>query len=329
MLSLRRLRSKEKANTRVLETLTWMVALLAVMAGAVVCVASIPVLLRRRETATRLSGLFALDRPHGTFIEILLQGLERAGRSIEGAKVNQELKALVLRAGFFQPSALYIFAAVRYVAGFAVGFLVIVARIGPQGLYLFDVMLGLFFGYLFYRYALIALKLYADRRANVIRRELPPVLDIMLMALDAGVSIDQCMRYVAGVASRTAPVTSEVLRRHVADIDGGMPYDAALDRLGQRLGLDEGQDFASTIKQALFQGGELGTTLRRFSADLSDKRMATAREQVGRKAPHLTLVMILFFMPVLLVVLAGPAVVELKGALQNAGEQMAKTRGPK
>lgn len=309
-----------------LESLTWMVALLAVTAAVLVFFASVPVLLRRHEISTRLTELFASDRPHGTFTDLVLHGLERAGRSLEGAKVNQELKTLVLRAGFFQPSALYIFAALRYVIAFAVGFAVVIIRMDFQGIALLDVLLGLLFGYLFYRYVLIALKVYADRRANVIRRELPPVLDVMLMALDAGVSIDQCMRYVASVASRTAPVTSEVLRRHIADIDGGMPYDAALDRLGQRLGLDEGQDFASTIKQALFQGGELGSTLRRFSVDLSEKRMATAREQVGRKAPHLTLVMILFFMPVLLIVLAGPAVVELKGALQNAGQQMSKVR---
>lgn len=309
-----------------LEGLTWMVALLAVMAGLFVFVATVPVILRRHEATVRLSGLFAPEGQHGTFVELALQELERLGRRIEGAKVNQELKTLVLRAGFFQPSSLYVFVALRYTIAFAVGVAVLIARVGPNGLALVDLALGLFFAYLFYRYAVIALKVYADRRADIIRRELPPVLDVMLMALDAGVSIDQCMRYVASVTSRTAPVTSEVLRRHIADIDGGMPYDAALDRLGQRLGLDEGQDFAATIKQALFQGGELGTTLRRFSADLSEKRMATAREQVGRKAPHLTLVMILFFMPVLLVVLAGPAVVELKGALQNAGEQMAKTR---
>ncbi|PKQ04457.1 MAG: hypothetical protein CVT73_13455 [Alphaproteobacteria bacterium HGW-Alphaproteobacteria-12] len=312
-----------------LEGMTWMVALLAAMAGAVVFLSTVPVLLRRHEVAERLSHLFMPNRARGTLAEAVLQGLERAGRSIEGARTNRELRALVLRAGLFQPSALYVFVALRYVTAFVVGLGVVVARLGANGVSLLDLLLGLFFGYLFYRYALIALKVYADRRANVIRRELPPVLDIMLMALDAGVSIDQCMRYVANVAARTAPVTSEVLRRHVADIDGGMPYDAALDRLGQRLGLDEGQDLAATIKQALFQGGELGTTLRRFSADLTDKRMAASREQVGRKAPHLTLVMILFFMPVLLVVLAGPAVVELKAALQGAGEQIAKSRAAK
>lgn len=307
-----------------LDGLTWMVAALTLAAGALVFVASFSLLLRRHEVTARLSLLFMPDRETGTIAETALRALERVGRQIEGAKVNRELRALALRAGFFQPSAIYVFAALRYIVAFVVGFAVLAARMDADGLEPLDLLLGLLFGYLFFRYVLIALKIYADRRANTIRRELPPVLDIMLMALDAGVSIDQCMRYVAGVVSGTAPVTGEVLRRHVADIDGGMPYDAALDRLGQRLGLDEGQDLAATIKQALFQGGELGTTLRRFSTDLSEKRMSTAREQVGRKAPQLTLVMIFFFMPVLLIVLAGPAVVNLKGALQSAGEQMAK-----
>lgn len=307
-----------------LDGLTWMVAVLALTAGTLVFVASFSLLLRRHEVTARLSLLFMPEREHGTVVELLLSTLERIGRQIEGARVNRELRALVLRAGFFQPSALYIFVALRYLVAAIVGIGVMGARMDAGGLDPLDLLLGLLFGYFFYRYVLIALKIYADRRANRIRRELPPVLDIMLMTLDAGISIDQCMRYVAGVVSRTAPVTGEVLRRHIADIDGGMPYDAALDRLGQRLGLDEGQDLAATIKQALFQGGELGTTLRRFSSDLSDKRMSMAREQVGRKAPQLTLVMILFFMPVLLVVLAGPAVVNLKGALQSAGEQMAK-----
>jgi len=313
----------------VLGGLTWMVAALALMAGGLVFIASLSLLHRRHDVTSRLQFLFMPDRAYRTLGDHVLNVLERMGRRIEGAKVNRELRTLVLRAGFFQNSVLYIFVALRYLIALVVFLVVVALRFGADGTTVFDLLLALVFGYLFFRYALIALKVYGDRRAKIIRRELPPVLDIMLMALDAGVSIDQCMRYVTGVVSGTAPVTGEVLRRHIADIDGGMPYDAALDRFGQRLGLDEGQDLAATIKQALFQGGELGTTLRRFSTDLSDKRMATAREQVGRKAPQLTLIMIAFFMPVLLIVLAGPAVVTLTGALQTAGQQMSKTRTAK
>lgn len=303
---------------------TWTIATLALGAGVLALVSFVSLLRHRREVDLRLSLLFMSERARDPAIGFVLHALERLGRWIEGAAVNRELQTLVMRAGFFQPAALYIFVAVRYSIALIVGVAVLVARSDGGGLAPLDFLLGIFFGYLFYRYGLIALKVYADRRAAAIRRELPPVLDIMLMTLDAGVSIDQCMRYVASAVARTAPVTGEVLRRHIADVDAGMPYDAALDRLGQRLGLDEGQDFAATVKQAMFRGGELGTTLRRFSTDLSEKRLSTAREQVGRKAPHLTLVMIVFFMPVLLVVLAGPAVVNLKGALKTAGEQIVR-----
>lgn len=305
-----------------IDALTWMIAIAALATGGAVMAASMLALVRRQEVAARLARLFTANSTQGTIVDMGLQTLERLGRWIEGARVNRDLRALVLQAGFFQGSAFYVFVALRYLVGIVVTLTVLVLRYDGDGLGPVDVLLALVFGFFFYRYALIALKLYVERRASAIRRELPPLLDVMLMALDAGVSIDQCMRYVASVSIGTAPVTGEVLRRHIADLDAGMPYDAALDRLGQRLGIDEGQDLAATIKQALFQGGELGTTLRRFSVDLSEKRMAAVREIVGRKGPHLTLIMILFFMPVLLVVLAGPAVVNLKGALQSAGEQL-------
>lgn len=309
------------------DALTWMVVIAALVTGGTVMAMSMLAIIRRQEVAARFERLFISDGTRRTPLDAGLHLLERFGRWVEGARVNRDLRALVLQAGFFQGSAFYIFVALRYLIGFLVAITVLVLRYDGDGLGPIDVALALVFGFFFYRYALIALKLYVERRASAIRRELPPLLDVMLMALDAGVSIDQCMRYVANVSAGTAPVTGAVLRRHIADLDAGMPYDAALDRLGQRLGIDEGQDLAATIKQALFQGGELGTTLRRFSVDLSEKRMAAVREQVGRKGPHLTLVMILFFMPVLLVVLAGPAVVNLKGALVSAGEQLGNRGG--
>lgn len=305
-----------------IDALTWMIAIAALALGGAVMAVSVMSIVRRQEVTARLTRIFLSDREHETIIGMGLEWLERLGRRLEGTKVNREQKDLVLKAGFFQSSALYVFVALRHLAA-AIAAIAMLTLLYEKngGLVLFDFVVAIIFGYFFYRYTLIALKLYVDRRAATIRRELPPVLDIMLMALDAGVSIDQCMRYVANVTEGTAPVTGKVLRRHIADIDAGMPYEAALERLGQRLGIEEGQDLAETIKQALFHGGELGTTLRRFSVDLTEKRMAAVREQVGRKSPHLTLVMIVFFMPVLLVVLAGPAVVNLTGALQTAGEQ--------
>ena len=119
------------------------------------------------------------------------------------------------------------------------------------------------------------------------------------------------------------------MKRLIGDVESGVPYDAALDRMGQRLGVDEGQDFANIIKQAMLSGGELGSTLRRFSADLADIRLAQAREAVGKKATHLTMVMIIFFMPVLLIVLAGPAAVKLTSGIGSVAKQMQESGAEK
>ncbi len=52
---------------------------------------------------------------------------------------------------------------------------------------------------------------------------------------------------------RAAPQTAIVLNCYVADIDNGMPYETAFERMGQRLGVDEGYDLASLIKHALLE----------------------------------------------------------------------------
>ena len=152
------------------------------------------------------------------------------------------MRDLIVQAGFFTGSAPYIFLALRL--AFAV-FLTIVMFFWLQatrGLGPVQIAIGIFFGYLVYRYALIAVKLLAERRAAKVRREMPPVLDIMLMVLDAGVSVDQALRHLALAAPKTAPVSGYVLKRLIADVESGVPYDAALDRMGYRLGVDEGQD---------------------------------------------------------------------------------------
>ncbi|NIJ43222.1 tight adherence protein C [Parvibaculum indicum] len=305
-----------------LDGLTWIIAIAAALTGGLALALSGIILLRQRTVSMRFGEMFETEGYAGSGIDRLLSSLEQLGRRLAGGSVSPEVRDLVVQAGFFTGSAPYIFLALRL--AFAVFFTILMLfwLQATQGIGPVQIAIGIVFGYLVYRYALIAVKLLAERRAAKVRREMPPVLDIMLMVLDAGVSVDQALRHLSVVVPKTAPVSGFVLKRLIADVESGVPYDAALDRMGYRLGVDEGQDFANIIKQALLSGGELGSTLRRFSADLSDIRMAQARESVGKKATHLTMVMILFFMPVLLIVLAGPAAVQLTEGIGSVARQM-------
>ena len=311
-----------------LDGLTWIVAIAAALTGCLALALSAVILLRQRIVSARFGEMFETEGFAGSGIDRLMTSLEQLGRRLAGGSVSQEVRDLVVQAGFFTGAAPYIFLALRLT--FAVFFTIVMFLWlhATRGLGPIQIMVGAIFGYLSYRYALIAVKLLAERRATKVRREMPPVLDIMLMVLDAGVSIDQALRHVAHSVPKTAPVSGYVLKRLIGDVESGVPYDSALDHMGQRLGVDEGQDFANIIKQAMLTGGELGSTLRRFSADLSDIRMAQARESVGKKATKLTMVMILFFMPVLLIVLAGPAVVKLSSGIGSVAHHM-QERGAK
>jgi len=248
----------------------------------------------------------------------LLASLEWLGQRVPGAKDNT-LRELLLQGGFMQPAALPIFIAVRIV-GTAGIFLLVFSH--QHGLDTGHLLLGLFSTFFAYRLFAIVLKLKVEARQRTIRQEMPPVIDVLLMVLNSGVSIDQCLHHVAGMLERTAPLTGQVLRRYAADVDSGVPYETAFERMGHRLGIDEGYDLACLIKQSLLQGGDILATLERFGAEVADKRVAIAREQIGRKSVLLTLVMLAFFMPVLLIALAGPAVSNITETLKHVERQM-------
>ena len=87
----------------------------------------------------------------------------------------------------------------------------------------------------------------------------------------------------------------------------GAPYDTALEKWGQRIGLEESRELAAMFKQSLVHGTELSSSLRRFANDLSERRLMSARESVGKKSAQLTVVMVMFFLPALIILLGGPA----------------------
>lgn len=237
--------------------------------------------------------------------ERLAAGLDWLGARLSLGS-DRTVQAFLARAGYHQRAAVAIFVLLRFACMAAVFGIVLARQDNPSAP--LAIATALFMAFLCSRILVILLKARGEARQWEIRRELPPVIDILLMVLNSGASIDQCLRYVTGILGETAPIVGPAMQRCVADVDNGVPYDTAFERLGQRLGIEEGHDLAALFKQALLQGGEIVGSLDRFGAELAEKRVCAAREQIGRKAIQLTIVMLLFFMPVLLVILAGPAV---------------------
>jgi tight adherence protein C len=256
---------------------------------------------------TMLGGL-----PQQPLSHDIVQFLGKLGAHLPGA-ADESLQTALARAGYFQPAAKHLFVVLRLAATIAV-FVGIWLEASVSSAT--TLLLAMFLAFFTSRLFVILLKLKAESRERALRRELPPLVDFLLMVLNSGVSIDQCLRYVTGTLERTAPLINIVLKRYITDVDSGMAYEAAFERLGQRLGINEGYDLVNLIKQSLLHGGEIMASLESFSVELADKRLAKAREQIGRKSVFLTVAMLAFFMPVLLITLGGPAVSRITQTLK-------------
>lgn len=230
---------------------------------------------------------------------------------IGGEADRKEIEQSLYLAGYYGPAAPAMFAWVRVGGAAAAGLFTAVA-VAMSGNWS---GLGPFLPWAVAGCAYLAskrlLRWSAARRRRRVEAELPFLLDILTMMLESGVSLDQSFRTLAVAEGRAGPLVHEAVRALVADLDRGVAHEAALDRWGARLGVDGARELAAMFKRNLAHGTELGGALAGFGRDFADKRVSTAREAVGRKAAQLAMVMMIFFMPALFLVLAGPAVVTL------------------
>lgn len=237
-----------------------------------------------------------------------------AARGRDGLEVEQKLRL----AGFQGARAVEHFLWIRIGVTIAAALLVSLASKLWWGGFLARPLLVIIVGGLVYIMAKQALGLVAAHRSRSITAEFPFLLDLMLMMLESGVSLDQCFRSIAREEGGAAPQLTRSLGILVADLDRGMNYDAALDRWAERVAVGGAKELAALFRQAMFQGAELSRALRDFVREFTERRVATAREAIGRVTVQMIVVMILFFMPALFIVLGGPPLASLLDTLHGA-----------
>lgn len=231
------------------------------------------------------------------------------------ARDRQEIAAGLHAAGHDAPAALALFALLRAatcaLAALAAAWYAAsgAASAGRVTLY---ALCGAAAGFLLAK-ALLGAHGRAGQRQ--VYRELPFLLDTLLLLLESGISLDQSFRYIVQQRLGGLDRTRRSLQALVDDLQNGMAHDAALLRWADRLAVPGARDLAGLFGQALVHGSEIGPALREYVREFTDRRTAAARAGVGRQTTIMTAVLVVFLMPAVMIMLAGPAVVSLKDAL--------------
>lgn len=152
-----------------------------------------------------------------------------------------------------------------------------------------------------------------QRRQVSIKRAFPDSLDLLLICIESGMSVEASFQKVSEeVGTQSIPLAEE-LTLTTAELSYLPDRRQAYDNLAQRTGLEGVKSVCLALQQAERYGTPLGATMRVLSQESRDARMSEAEKQAAALPPKLTVPMILFFLPVLFVVILGPAAIKVMG----------------
>jgi tight adherence protein C len=150
-----------------------------------------------------------------------------------------------------------------------------------------------------------------SKRQLSVKRAWPDALDLMLICVEAGMSLEAAFRKVADEIGQQSVVLAEELALTTAELSYLQERRQAFDNLSQRTGLETVRSVMTSLIQAERYGTPLGTALRVLAQENRDQRMNDAEKKAAALPPKLTVPMILFFLPVLMAVILGPAAIQL------------------
>jgi tight adherence protein C len=267
---------------------------------------------KRRDTLRQeLLGNTAADARRAAQITSLKQVLDRLKllRGDEARKTSEQLA----QAGWRSRDALAIYLGIRLASPFvgAIGSLIAVWLFMPEasGMHKMLAMVGavLLFGFA----PVYGLKRAIKRRQNFLRKQIPDGLDLLVICAESGLSMDAAFARVARELGFSAPHLADEIGLTSVEL-GFLPNRRqALQNLAKRTDLPAVRGVVNTLVQTERYGTPLAHSLRVLSAEFRDERMLKAEEKAAKLPAVLTVPMILFILPVLFVVLIGPAIIQV------------------
>lgn len=153
----------------------------------------------------------------------------------------------------------------------------------------------------------------AQKRQTSIKRAWPDALDLMLICVESGMSVETAFHRVSEEIGGQSAELAEELMLTTAELSYLPERRTAFENLGARTGLEGVKSVTLALVQAERYGTPVGQSLRVMAQENRDIRMNDAEKKAAALPPKLTVPMILFFLPVLFAVILGPSIIDLMG----------------
>jgi tight adherence protein C len=156
---------------------------------------------------------------------------------------------------------------------------------------------------------------YIDRtrqaRQLQISEALPSLMDLMVLCLDVGLSVESAFERVTQEMRSLHPLMAEESALMVREIGAGLTFPQALKRMAERIGVEDLLTLARLISQASQLGASVAQALREYSDASLNKRMLSLDEKAGKISSMMVLPITVCMLPAVMIALLGPAVLNL------------------
>jgi tight adherence protein C len=259
---------------------------------------------RTRQVTERLLGRLAPQDKFGNWLQIL--GDSKIGQ--HAVRLDNETQLLLNRLGWRSARHRSLYAACQIgVPVLALGLTLVV-----QGVFFPEAknhwaapVFALCGGYLLPK-RLLAMA--ADRRQKRLAVEISTFIPLVRILFESGMAVEQALRVLSKEAQPLLPVLTQELRLVLARVDSGLELGEELNKAARLLAVDEFTDTCVILQQLIQQGGGGMKSLQSLKLLLDDRRLTRLQEYISKISAKMSVVMMLFLFPALLIVLAGPGV---------------------
>lgn len=305
---------------------TLIIAIAAIAAFAAVLAVGLP-LASRDQSAARLKAIASRRhdlaakqrnalRSNGRRVELMKAVLGRL--DLHESVQAKSLKARLAQAGWRHPSAAvtYIFARVALpVAALAVGvgYAATLFAHSPMATRALIVLGATIIGLTL---PPLLLTNAVQKRQMAVARAFPDALDLLVICVEAGLSVEASLGRVTDEMIEGAPQLAEEIGLTAAELAFLADRRQAWDNLAERTGLPQVKSLATALVQSEKYGTPVGQALKVLAQENRESRMAAAEKKAAALPAKLTVPMIVFFLPVLFMVIAGPAAIQVMAMMR-------------
>ncbi|MFJ2691935.1 type II secretion system F family protein [Pseudomonas sp. NPDC087336] len=268
---------------------------------------------RARQVVQRLDGKTPGESRFSQWLHAL--GTSRVGQ--QSVKLDNETQTLLNCLGWRTARQRALFAALQ--VGVPVLALALSALV--QGLFFPQVMrpwlvpaFALGIGYLLPKRLLAAA---AHHRQKKLAMEISTFIPLLRILFESGMAVEQSLRVLSNEGKQLMPELTHELRLVLARVDSGLELGDELNKASRLLAVDEFTDTCVILQQLIHQGGGAMKSLLALKLLLDDKRLARLQEYISKMSAKMSVVMMLFLFPALLIVLAGPGFTALARAFAS------------